>query len=221
MTKPHLTFGFALLIAGACDESVNLGGRTDGGDLLDGSNNGVGPDSGGGEGHAGKPDAGEESVPGSGDGSVLAVCTPGQHHTCNEDIAMSGLAGTCTPEGTCRCNSGYTESASGKCIGGIDGSPDAGTSCENALTTEACVTCCKLPPPATFGAFELAGYDLCLDCPACGGTGPCGGNGSPPAGKACVECLQAGIAERGIPDPCATSADCNAVATCVNACPLR
>jgi hypothetical protein len=43
------------------------------------------------------------------------VCTLGADQTCNDDLAMSALAGTCLPDGSCACKAGYTKQASGKC----------------------------------------------------------------------------------------------------------
>jgi hypothetical protein len=45
----------------------------------------------------------------------LAICTPGQDQTCNENGAISGLAGTCNANGTCSCGPGYILFPDGKC----------------------------------------------------------------------------------------------------------
>lgn len=44
-----------------------------------------------------------------------SACTPGRDETCNADPAMSALAGTCNPDGTCACQNGYGKTSSGKC----------------------------------------------------------------------------------------------------------
>ncbi len=51
------------------------------------------------------------------------TCTPGMDQTCNDDLAMSALAGTCNPDGTCNCNPAYVKRSSGKC----GANPSSGT----------------------------------------------------------------------------------------------
>ena len=46
---------------------------------------------------------------------VAQACTPGIDQTCNEDASMNSLAGTCSVDGVCKCNTGFTMKADGKC----------------------------------------------------------------------------------------------------------
>jgi hypothetical protein len=57
------------------------------------------------------------------DGGALAVCTPGQDQTCNENPAISSLRGKCQPDGTCVCTSGAPSPSTGRC-------PDVVIGCE-------------------------------------------------------------------------------------------
>jgi hypothetical protein len=93
-----------------------------------------------------------------------------------------------------------------------DGSPtsDAGT--------EACVTSCKSATPPNYGGFELYGYEACQACTACNGFGPCATNTSPPAGAACVGCLQDYMATKRLPN-CESAPECTSFAACLNTCP--
>jgi hypothetical protein len=100
-----------------------------------------------------------------------------------------------------------------------DAAVDVNPACAMAATSEACVTCCKRPNYA-YGGFELYGYDECMACPACSGFGPCGGNNSPPAGAACVDCLQKKIAMTGAPN-CDRFNECDLFIACLKTCPIR
>lgn len=59
-----------------------------------------------------------------------AGCTFGQDQTCNDNLAMSAISGTCSKSGTCLCNSGFAiRLESGKCAAYT---PKAGDACERS-----------------------------------------------------------------------------------------
>jgi hypothetical protein len=93
--------------------------------------------------------------------------------------------------------------------------------CATTATSEACVSCCRQPDAPNYGGFELYAYAVCQACPDCKDKSPCGTNVTPPAGKACVECLQKAIAMNGVPADCTTNAKCQSFANCLTSCPVR
>lgn len=86
------------------------------------------------------------------------------------------------------------------------------------LAGGSCIAQCRSFDVPNYGGFELAEYDACQACPSCQGFGPCGSNVSPPAGAACVACLQVQLAG-GLTSQCAASDECKSFASCLKACP--
>jgi hypothetical protein len=102
--------------------------------------------------------------------------------------------------------------------------PDLGVmlpTCGTAATAGACVMCCRLPEAPNYGGFELYGDTLCNACDAvCRGQSPCGTNVTPPAGSACVACLQQQLA-LNTPADCQRDVGCAQFTACLKSCPVR
>jgi hypothetical protein len=95
-------------------------------------------------------------TPGNSDAGVDAksVCTPGHDETCNDDISVSALWGTCKSNGTCSCYSGFViNTATGRCM-----APAAGA-CAGTYNACGC-GCCGGTTPSPFCYYPSAGDSL-------------------------------------------------------------
>jgi hypothetical protein len=99
--------------------------------------------------------------------------------------------------------------------------PPSGGKCSDAATTEACITCCRQLSAPNYGGFELYASETCSACPSCSGLSPCGTNVTPPAGQACVSCLQTELSKNGVPASCSKDLKCDELALCMRSCPLK
>jgi hypothetical protein len=84
-------------------------------------------------------------------------CMPGQDQTCNQDPAMSALAGTCDSFGACLCHGGFSKNpSSGKCAPSAcpATAPTQGASCPPALLS---VSCSYLPNTTCTCVSGIAG----------------------------------------------------------------
>jgi hypothetical protein len=107
-------------------------------------------------------------------------------------------------------------------VDGGDGSAVVGDAgCASSATTEACLQCCRLPNPPSYGAVELYFSQECTSCPTCAGKSPCGTNVTPPAGKDCVACLTPKLGASPGLASCKADQGCAAFLACMQACPLR
>jgi hypothetical protein len=85
---------------------------------------------------------------------VSGVCTPGMPQTCNDSPAASYVAGTCQPNGTCVCDTGFVlNPASGRC-----GRAAAGT-CAGSFEACGC-GCCSGVSPTPVCYYPGAGDSL-------------------------------------------------------------
>lgn len=143
-------------------------------------------------------------------------CTPGRDQECNEDLAMSALAGDCGPDGRCTCGAGFETGPDGRCrpqgslcradAGGLPtfadgGAPAAAGSCEGVSCAFA--GACSADDAGLVSCTPAAPVAGCFPAPSCGVV-ECG------AGCRCLD-ADAGACTCPPPDRCAPGMDstCN------------
>ena len=81
------------------------------------------------------------------------ACTPGANPTCNDNVSVSSLSGTCQSNGTCLCNAGFVINPnSGRCM-----VPAAGA-CSGSYEACGCGCCGSTPSPLCY--YPSAGDSL-------------------------------------------------------------
>lgn len=144
-------------------------------------------------------------------------CTPGRHQDCNEDLAMSALAGACGDDGRCTCTAAFETGPAGRCRpqGALCREPDAGPTLRDGGA--------PLPPTGSCEGLACAFGDHCevddAGVPGCTGALPEAGCFAPPtcgalscgAGCTCVGGADAGWCNCPPPDRCTPGQDqtCN------------